>query len=143
MLRNVLSGDSRDCHATTAHFDCRRRTLHPTDARNRAHPQRIPRDHSAERGGGARSCCRGPYRCCEMCSPEIPATAMPQPHILIADDERSIRLMLETGLTLNGFHVTTARSGGGALEAVAAGLIDAAKCALRRFPRLPCHNRTF
>ena len=28
------------------------------------------------------------------------------PHILVADDERSIRLMLETGLTLNGFRVT-------------------------------------
>ena len=34
-----------------------------------------------------------------------------QPHILIADDERSIRLMLETGLTLNGFRVTSARTG--------------------------------
>ena len=40
-----------------------------------------------------------------------------QPHILIADDERSIRLMLETGLTLNGFRVTSARNGREALEA--------------------------
>ena len=40
---------------------------------------------------------------------------MPQPHILIADDERSIRLMLETGLTLNGFRVTLARTGREAL----------------------------
>ena len=39
-------------------------------------------------------------------------------HILIADDERSIRLMLETGLTLNGFRVTSARNGREALEAV-------------------------
>ena len=27
-------------------------------------------------------------------------------HILVADDERSIRLMLEAGLKLNGFRVT-------------------------------------
>jgi DNA-binding NtrC family response regulator len=40
------------------------------------------------------------------------------PHILIADDERSIRLMLETGLMLNGFRVTCARTGKEALEAV-------------------------
>ena len=33
------------------------------------------------------------------------------PHILIADDEPSIRLMLETGLALNGFRVTSARTG--------------------------------
>ena len=39
-----------------------------------------------------------------------------QPHILIADDERSIRLMLETGLTLNGFRVTSARNGREALD---------------------------
>src|SRR5581483_2710334 len=37
------------------------------------------------------------------------------PHILVADDERSIRMMLETGLTLNGFQVTLARSGQEAL----------------------------
>src|SRR6266700_1218253 len=48
-----------------------------------------------------------------------------KPHILIADDERSIRLMLETGLTLNGFRVTSARTGREALEAVAAGHFDA------------------
>ncbi len=33
------------------------------------------------------------------------------PHILVIDDERSIRLMLETGLTLNGFRVSCARTG--------------------------------
>src|ERR1017187_3514315 len=50
---------------------------------------------------------------------------MPQPHILIADDERSIRLMLETGLTLNGFRVTSARTGREALQAASAGHFDA------------------
>ena len=40
------------------------------------------------------------------------------PHILVADDERSIRLMLETGLTLNGFHVTSASTGREALAAI-------------------------
>jgi two-component system response regulator AtoC len=39
------------------------------------------------------------------------------PNILVVDDERSIRLMLETGLTLNGFRVTCARTGKEALEA--------------------------
>src|SRR3982751_3329207 len=41
-----------------------------------------------------------------------------QSHILVADDERSIRLMLETGLTLNGFKVTCVRNGQEALEAM-------------------------
>ena len=48
-----------------------------------------------------------------------------QSHILIADDERSIRLMLETGLTLNGFRVTAVRNGREALEAASAGKFDA------------------
>src|SRR3954451_19468460 len=48
-----------------------------------------------------------------------------QPHILIADDERSIRLMLETGLTLNGFKVTSVRNGREALEATHAEKFDA------------------
>ena len=47
------------------------------------------------------------------------------PHILIADDERSIRLMLETGLTLNGFRVTCARNGREALELAKAEKFDA------------------
>jgi DNA-binding NtrC family response regulator len=38
-----------------------------------------------------------------------------QPHVLVADDERSIRMMLETGLTLNGFRVSLARTGTEAL----------------------------
>src|SRR5262252_9046067 len=48
-----------------------------------------------------------------------------QPNILVADDERSIRLMLETGLTLNGFRVTAVRTGREALEAASAGEYDA------------------
>ena len=48
-----------------------------------------------------------------------------QPHVLVADDERSIRLMLETGLTLNGFKVTSVRSGREALEAASNFKFDA------------------
>src|ERR1700704_5028343 len=48
-----------------------------------------------------------------------------QPHILVADDEKSIRLMLETGLTLNGFRVTSVRTGREALEAASSGQFDA------------------
>jgi DNA-binding NtrC family response regulator len=48
-----------------------------------------------------------------------------QPHILVADDERSIRLMLETGLTLNGFRVTAVRTGREAMEAASSGQFDA------------------
>ena len=47
------------------------------------------------------------------------------PHILVADDERSIRLTLETGLTLNGFRVTCARTGREALQAARASSFDA------------------
>src|SRR5262249_7411311 len=47
------------------------------------------------------------------------------PHILIADDERSIRLMLETGLTLNGFRVTAVRTRREAVDAAGAGMFDA------------------
>jgi len=39
------------------------------------------------------------------------------PHILVADDDRSIRLLLETGLSLNGFRVTVVRSGNEAAAA--------------------------
>jgi len=46
-------------------------------------------------------------------------------HILVADDERSIRLMLETGLTLNGFKVTCVRNGREALGALENGQFDA------------------
>jgi DNA-binding NtrC family response regulator len=48
-----------------------------------------------------------------------------QPKILVADDERSIRLMLETGLALNGFRVTSARTGREALDAASSGTYDA------------------
>jgi DNA-binding NtrC family response regulator len=47
------------------------------------------------------------------------------PHLLIVDDERSIRMMLEAGLTLNGFSVTTARSGREAIEAARSTKFDA------------------
>src|SRR5215831_4064839 len=47
------------------------------------------------------------------------------PHILVADDERSIRLTLETGLALNGFRVTCARTGREALQAARESKFDA------------------
>ncbi len=47
------------------------------------------------------------------------------PHILVADDERSIRMMLETGLTLNGFRVTLARTGQEALAVATRDPVDA------------------
>jgi DNA-binding NtrC family response regulator len=46
-------------------------------------------------------------------------------HILVADDERSIRMMLEAGLKLNGFRVTAVPTGTRALEVARAGGIDA------------------
>jgi two-component system OmpR family response regulator len=46
-------------------------------------------------------------------------------HILVADDERSIRMMLEAGLKLNGFRVTCAPTGSRALEVARSGGIDA------------------
>jgi DNA-binding NtrC family response regulator len=48
-----------------------------------------------------------------------------QPHILVADGEHSIRLLLETGLALNGFRVTSVRTGREALEAAGTGAFDA------------------
>jgi DNA-binding NtrC family response regulator len=53
---------------------------------------------------------------------------MNTPHILIADDERSIRLMLETGLALHGFRVTCVNSGRAALEATQTDSFDAVVC---------------
>jgi len=47
------------------------------------------------------------------------------PHILVADDERSIRLALEAGLSLNGFRVSCARSGREAVEMARGGAFDA------------------
>lgn len=46
-------------------------------------------------------------------------------HILIADDERSIRMMLEAGLKLNGFRVTAVPTGARALDVARAGGVDA------------------
>src|SRR5580700_11943760 len=51
--------------------------------------------------------------------------AVPSSHILVADDERSIRLMLEAGLKLNGFRVTAVPTGSRALEVARTGGIDA------------------
>src|ERR1700733_11264630 len=51
--------------------------------------------------------------------------ALPTSHILVADDERSIRLMLEAGLKLNGFRVTAVPTGSRALEVARTGGIDA------------------
>ncbi len=52
------------------------------------------------------------------------------PHILIADDESSIRTMLETGLSSNGFEVTSATTGKEALERVKQQPFDAVLCDL-------------
>ena len=46
-------------------------------------------------------------------------------HVLVADDERSIRMMLEAGLKLNGFRVTCVPTGSRALEVARNGGIDA------------------
>src|SRR5919198_624822 len=58
-------------------------------------------------------------------SHEIPHSL---PHVLIADDERAIRMMLETGLTFSGFRVSAARSGREAVEAARATEFDAVVC---------------
>ncbi|MGH9936780.1 MAG: sigma-54-dependent transcriptional regulator, partial [Blastocatellia bacterium] len=49
-------------------------------------------------------------------------------HVLVVDDERSIRLTLETGLLVNGFRVSTARSGREALDAMREQAFDAVVC---------------
>lgn len=64
-------------------------------------------------------------RPCEMLELEIWNRMPAAPHILVADDERSIRLMLETGLALNGFRVTAVRTGTEALAAAGATAFDA------------------
>src|SRR6267378_1115060 len=46
-------------------------------------------------------------------------------HILVVDDQHSIRLMLESGLALNGFNVSCARNGTEALAAASSGKFDA------------------
>lgn len=48
-----------------------------------------------------------------------------QPHILVADDDRLIRLTLEAGLSLNGFRVSLARSGREAIAAAREQQFDA------------------
>src|SRR6202158_4738213 len=47
------------------------------------------------------------------------------PHILVVDDQHSIRLMLESGLSLNGFRVSCAHSGAEALAAASTKGFDA------------------
>ncbi len=47
------------------------------------------------------------------------------PHILVADDDRLIRMTLEAGLSLIGFRVSCARSGREAIRAVGSGHFDA------------------
>jgi DNA-binding NtrC family response regulator len=47
------------------------------------------------------------------------------PHILVVDDQKPIRLMLETGLSLNGFEVSCARNGREALAAAGTQTFDA------------------
>jgi DNA-binding NtrC family response regulator len=47
------------------------------------------------------------------------------PHILVVDDQHSIRLMLESGLSLSGFHVRCARNGAEALAAASTEEFDA------------------
>src|SRR5882762_3294390 len=46
-------------------------------------------------------------------------------HILVVDDQHSIRLMLESGLSLYGFNVSCARNGTEALAAASSGKFDA------------------
>jgi len=54
---------------------------------------------------------------------------MPEPpRILIADDERSIRLALEAGLTVSGFSVKCVRTGGEAVSATRQEAYDAVIC---------------
>jgi DNA-binding NtrC family response regulator len=53
---------------------------------------------------------------------------MSKPHVLIVDDEKSIRLALETGLSLDGFSVSSARSGREAISAARSQQFDAVVC---------------
>jgi DNA-binding NtrC family response regulator len=53
---------------------------------------------------------------------------MSKPQVLIVDDEKSIRLALETGLSLDGFGVSSARSGREALAAARSRSFDVIVC---------------
>ena len=53
---------------------------------------------------------------------------MSKPHVLIVDDEKSIRLALETGLALDGFSVSSARSGREAISAARSQRFDVVVC---------------
>ncbi|MBO0720526.1 MAG: sigma-54-dependent Fis family transcriptional regulator [Blastocatellia bacterium] len=50
------------------------------------------------------------------------------PHILVADDERAIRMTLEAGLSFNGFQVTAVSSGREAIEAASRKKFAAVVC---------------
>jgi DNA-binding NtrC family response regulator len=51
-----------------------------------------------------------------------------RPHILVVDDQQNIRLTLETGLGLNGFRVSSAKSGREALKSARETRFDAVLC---------------
>src|SRR5262252_11169480 len=53
---------------------------------------------------------------------------MTKPQILIVDDEKSIRLALETGLALDGFSVSSARNGREAISVIQSQVFDAVVC---------------
>src|SRR5262249_41398466 len=53
---------------------------------------------------------------------------MSKPHVLIVDDEKSIRLAIETGLSLDGFSVSSARSGREAISAARSQKFDVVVC---------------
>jgi DNA-binding NtrC family response regulator len=53
---------------------------------------------------------------------------MSKPRVLIVDDEKSIRLALETGLSLDGFSVSSARSGREAISASRSQKFDVVVC---------------
>src|SRR5215470_1425196 len=66
--------------------------------------------------------------CCCRSRESSQKIKMSKPHILIVDDEKSIRLALETGLSLDGFSVSIARSGREASAATRAQKFDAVVC---------------
>jgi DNA-binding NtrC family response regulator len=66
----------------------------------------------------------GPRRALPLSREETSCFPRP-PHILVVDDQSSIRLMLESGLSLNGFRVSCARDGREALAAAGTHMFDA------------------
>src|ERR1700680_5174227 len=69
-----------------------------------------------------------PYACRSNSKTAIVSRNQPMTrslHILVVDDQHSIRLMLESGLSLNGFRVSCARNGAEALAAASSEEFDA------------------